>query len=123
MASPSPPLPSLPLGHTITEKLTRENFLVWKAQVLPHIKAAGMTGYLDGSVKEPNAVLLTEKDIADGKKETVTTPNPEHAIWVTQDQQVLTFLIASLSCDVLMQVSNHTTFASIWQALVQSFSS
>ena len=64
MASPS--LASL--SHTNTEKLTRENFLVWKAQVLPHIKAAGMTGYLDGSVKEPNAVLLTEKDIADEKK-------------------------------------------------------
>ena len=72
MASPS--LASL--GHTITEKLTRENFLVWKAQVLPHIKAAGMMGYLDGPRKEPDAVLLTEWDIADGKKETVTTRTP-----------------------------------------------
>ena len=84
------------LGHTITEKLTRENFLVWKAQVLPHIKAAGMTGFIDGSVKEPPAVIVTEKDVA-GKKEPTSAPNPEHAIWVTQDQQVLTFLIASLS--------------------------
>lgn len=32
------------LGHTITEKLSREFFLVWKAQVLPHIMAAGLMG-------------------------------------------------------------------------------
>uniref|UniRef100_M8B9R4 pyruvate decarboxylase n=1 Tax=Aegilops tauschii TaxID=37682 RepID=M8B9R4_AEGTA len=61
-------LPSLAsLCHTVMEKLTRDNFLVWKAQLLPHIRAAGMTGYLDGSVKEPAKVLSTEKDVA-GKK-------------------------------------------------------
>ena len=73
-------MPSLTsLGHTITEKLTRENFLVWKAQVLPHVKAAAMTGYLDGSIKEPATVIVTEKDNA-GKKEITEAPNPEHAI-------------------------------------------
>ena len=73
-------MPSLAsLGHTITEKLTRENFLVWEAQVLPHVKAAAMTGYLDGSIKEPATVIVTEKDNA-GKKEITEAPNPEHAI-------------------------------------------
>ena len=88
MSSSSSPVamatPSLAaLGHIITEKLTRENFLVRKAQVLLHVKAAGMMGYLDGSIKEPNDVLFSEKEIADGKKEKVATPNPEYAIWVT----------------------------------------
>ena len=115
-------MPSLAsLGHTITEKLTRDNFLVWKVQVLPHVRAAAMMGYLDGSIKEPAAVIVTEKE-TNGKKEIVETPNAEHAIWVTQDQQVLTFLLASLSREVLMQVSNHTTAAGVWQALVESFS-
>ena len=80
-----------------------------------------MMGYLDGSIKEPAAVIVTEKE-TNGKKETTELPNPEHAIWVTQDQQVLTFLLASLSREVLMHVSNHTTVAGIWQALVESFS-
>ena len=115
-------MPSLAaLGHTITEELTRDNFLVWKAQVLPHIRAAAMMGYLDGSIKEPAAVIVSKKDNA-GKKEITETPNPEHAIWVTQDKQVLTFLLASLSREVLMQVSNHTTAAGVWHALVESFS-
>uniref|UniRef100_A0A8R7QLT1 Retrotransposon Copia-like N-terminal domain-containing protein n=1 Tax=Triticum urartu TaxID=4572 RepID=A0A8R7QLT1_TRIUA len=110
------------LGHTITEKLTRENFLVWKARVLPHIKGAGLMGYLDGSIKEPAAVVHTEKDSA-GKKEITSSPTPEHAVWVTQDQQILPFFISSLSREVLLQVSSHTTAASIWNALLQSFSS
>ena len=115
-------MPSLAsLGHTITEKLTRDNFLVWKAQVLLHVRAAAMKGYLDGSIEEPAAVIVTEKE-TNRKKEITETPNPEHAIWVTQDQQVLTFLLASLSHEVLMQVSNHTTAAGVWQALVESFS-
>ena len=115
-------MPSLAsLGHTIIEKLTRDNFLVWKVQVLLHVWAAVMMGYLDGSIKEPAAVIVTEKE-TNGKKETVEIPNPEHAIWVTQDQQVLTFLLASLSREVLMQVSNHTMAAGVCQALVESFS-
>ena len=114
MATPS--LASL--GHTITEKLNRENFLVWRAQVLPHVRAAGMMGFLDGSQKEPDAEIRTEKDVA-GKKEVTVAANPEHAIWVTQDQQVLSFLIASLSREVLLQVSNCTTAAAPWSALLQ----
>ena len=73
------------LGHTITEKLNRENFLVWRAQVLPHIRAAGMMGFLDGSVKEHAAEVQAETEVA-GKKAVTISPNPEHAIWVTQDQ-------------------------------------
>ena len=121
-SSPAMAMPSLAsLGHTITEKLTRDNFLVWKAQVLLHVRAAAMKGYLDGSIKEPAAVIVTEKENT-GRKEITEAPNPEHAIWVTQDQQVLTFLLASLSREVLMQVSNHTTAAGVWQALVEIFS-
>lgn len=116
-------LPSIAsLGHTIAEKLNRENFLVWRAQVLPHVRAAGMMGYLDGTLNAPPAELILEKDVA-GKKELTATPNPEHAVWVTQDQQVLTFLLASLSHDILLQVSNCETAASAWKEILQSFSS
>ena len=118
MASPS----IASLGHTIAEKLTGENFLVWRAQVLPHVRAAGMMGYLDGSIKEPAAELIVEKEVS-GKKELIATPNPEHVVWVTQDQQVLTFLLASLSRDILLQVSNCTTAAAAWKEILQSFSS
>lgn len=81
-----------------------------------------MMGYLDDSVQEPPAVLIMEKEVSE-KKEATESPNPAHAIWVTQDQQVLTFLISSLSREVLLQVSSFTTSAGIWKALLQSFAS
>ena len=41
-------------------------------------------GYLDGSNEAAAAVIYTEKDNT-GKKEITSSPNPEHAVWVTQD--------------------------------------
>lgn len=110
------------LGHTITEKLARDNFLVWKAQVLPHVRVAGLMGYLDGTMAEPPAVLTTETDVA-GKKEISSTPNPAHVLWYTQDQQVLTFLLASLSRDVLLQVHSLASATGVWTVIQQMFAS
>lgn len=36
-----------------TEKLTRSNYLLWKAQVLPAIHGALLQGYLDGTARAP----------------------------------------------------------------------
>jgi hypothetical protein len=69
------------LNFTISEKLTRENFLLWQTQVLPEIHGAQLFGYLDGSEAEP-AKEVTVKD-KDGVE--VTIPNPEYARWVAQD--------------------------------------
>jgi hypothetical protein len=41
------------LNFTISEKLTRENFLLWKTRVLPEICGAQLFGYLDGSIEAP----------------------------------------------------------------------
>jgi hypothetical protein len=48
MATPAA-LPNLS-ALQVTEKLTRENYLLWKAQVLPAIRGARLIGYLDGSI-------------------------------------------------------------------------
>jgi hypothetical protein len=38
-----------PLGAKISEKLTRENYLLWKAQVMPAIHGAKLVPILDGT--------------------------------------------------------------------------
>jgi hypothetical protein len=40
------------LNFVTSEKLTRENFLLWQTQVLPEIYGAQLFGYLDGSIQE-----------------------------------------------------------------------
>jgi hypothetical protein len=54
------------LSASVFEKLTRDNFLPWQAQVLPDIRGAQMYGFLDGSSPALEKTL-TSKD-ADGKE-------------------------------------------------------
>ena len=60
------------------EKLTRDNYLVWKAVVLPAIRGARVFGrYLDGTIKAPAEKILVEREEA-GKKVTVEEENPAY---------------------------------------------
>jgi hypothetical protein len=49
--------------------------------------------------------------------------NLAHAAWVVQDQQILGFLNASLSREVLGQVATYTCVARTWKALNAMFAS
>jgi hypothetical protein len=66
--------PHSPFGPIIAEKLTRENFVLWKAQFLPGVRGAQAMGYLDGTIPEPSKTLTIEKD---GKSEEMTNPTHE----------------------------------------------
>jgi hypothetical protein len=50
---------SIPVG----EKLTKSNYFLWQAQVLPAIKGAQLEGLLDGSVPAPPTEI--EEKVAD----------------------------------------------------------
>jgi hypothetical protein len=41
------------LNASVSEKLTRDNFLMWQVQILPDIHGAQLYGYLDGSTPVP----------------------------------------------------------------------
>ena len=106
------------LGHPVNEKLTRDNFLLWKAQVLPAIRGAQLMGYLDGQTVAPaQEVEVT----SEGKTEKVA--NTANGLWLAQDQQVLGYLLSSLSRDVLAQVVDITTSSELWKAIGQMYAS
>jgi hypothetical protein len=70
---------SLPhLGHKVSEKLTCDNYLLWKVQVLPPIGGAQLEGILDGSIKAPTKIVEVIKD--DKTKEMI--PNAAYANWL-----------------------------------------
>jgi hypothetical protein len=107
MASSSSSSGANPLsGQPIPEKLTRNNFLLWKTQILPAIRGACMEGYITGAKQAPAA----EVDAKEGDK-LVKVSNPAYETWVAEDQQVLSYMLASVSKEILTQVVNIETAA------------
>lgn len=108
-----------PLADTqITEKLTKQNHAVWAAQVLSALRGARLEGYISGKTVAP-AAEIEEK--VDGK--VVKVGNPAYEDWEARDQQILSFLLTSLSRDVMTQIAAATTAAQAWRAIVNMFAS
>src|SRR5207247_795635 len=99
-------------------KLTRDNYVLWHAQVMPSIRGALLVGFINGNTLAPAEEIKIEKD---GK--TVKVPNPEYAAWLVKDQQLLGFLLNSLNKEVLVQVADICSSAEVWAALWEMFSS
>jgi hypothetical protein len=77
MASSSATSTNLLLGHAISEKLAKNSYLLWKAQVLPIVCGAWLEGFLTGASKAPEGFI--------GDKEEKTI-HLTHELWVALDQ-------------------------------------
>ena len=124
LASPSAPsipvgaIISAPTGHnTITVRLDRTNFLLWKMQVVPTIASQGWYGFLDDSCIAPPA-KVTEGAGAN----TVIKANPDYALWFYTDQRVLSILVGSMTKEILGHLVGRTTASSVWTCFVSMFS-
>jgi hypothetical protein len=92
----------------VNEKLTRSNYPLWRAQVLSSIRGAELYDFLSPTA-EPPAKYLAKKEGED--KEVAPILNKEYIAWVAKDQQVLSYLLVSLSQEILQQVSSAETAA------------
>jgi hypothetical protein len=99
-------------------KLTRENFLYWQTQVLPTLRGARVMGLLEGTDAAPPDTL----EVEDENKKKVSVSNQAYDAWVTKDQQVVSFLVNSLSEDVLPHVFGLHHAVDVWSALHNMYS-
>ncbi|CAN6179359.1 unnamed protein product [Urochloa humidicola] len=83
------------LGFPVTEKLAKNNFQLWKAQVLSALRGAQMAGFIDSSAAPP------PKMVPKADKPDEQVPNPEYDLWNARDQQILNYLLSSLSREIL----------------------
>jgi hypothetical protein len=118
MASSSSSAPTS-LSIPVSEKLTRDNYRLWRAQVRPAIRAAQLESFIEGTGKAHQKTLEIEKD----SKKKVVIPNPDHAVWRVRDQHMLTYLVTSLSREVLAGVASNTTVADMWATICKTFAS
>ena len=117
VTSPSLHIPLTHIHHLITIKLTRENYLLWKAQIVPYLRGQHLYGFLDGSRPAPTSTITITSSAA-----TQVLPNSNLLqAWKTQEQMILSALISSLSETVLAYVVNCCTSRDIWLYLEKMF--
>jgi hypothetical protein len=120
MASSSQTVVPTPLlGQIVAIKLSKTNYVLWRAQVLlPIIRGVQLQGYLDGSLAAPEEKIPNKSD---GK--TTEEINPEFIRWTALEQQVLGFLMTTMTPEVMCQVASCTTPKDVWSLLEQTYAS
>jgi hypothetical protein len=93
---------------------------VWKAQVLAVLQQAQLASFLDGATKASaeKINIKTSKEEDDGE-----VPNPAFATWKAQEKQVLSYLLTSVSHDVLVQIAALHSAREVWTHIETSFAS
>ena len=113
ITSPSVPTSLTVVHHLITIKLTRDNYLLWKAQIVPYLRGQYLFGFIDGSRPAPSPVSASDSD----------EPNPDFQAWHLQDQLIMSALISSLSENILAHVVKCSTSREVWVTLERMFTS
>uniref|UniRef100_A0A2N9GIX5 Reverse transcriptase Ty1/copia-type domain-containing protein n=1 Tax=Fagus sylvatica TaxID=28930 RepID=A0A2N9GIX5_FAGSY len=113
VTSPSAPTSLTAVHHLITIKLTRENYLLWKAQIVPYLKGQYLFGFIDGSRPAPSQISASDSD----------APHPDFQAWHLQDQLIMSALISSLSENILAHVVKCSTSREVWVTLKRMFTS
>jgi hypothetical protein len=85
----------------MSEKLTRNNHMLWRTQVLAVLRSAQLARFLDGTNKPPTEKIQVKKQF-EKAEEVDEVSNPSIVVWKAQEQQVLRNLLTSVSHDVLI---------------------
>jgi hypothetical protein len=109
-----------------SKKLTKTNHSLWYAQVRATLRGAKVMGYLTGEARPPLTHILeigtVGKEIKEDGKACML-PNLEFEDWDAADQQVLIYLLGSLSKDILVHVASCTTAVKAWATIQGIFAS
>jgi hypothetical protein len=108
---------TVPLHHAVNIKLNKNNFLLWRAQLLPYLRSSRLIGYLDGTLVAPAPQIAASTETGE------LVPNPTYEQWYNTDQQLLSGLLSSMSEEVLRDVIDATTSKEVWDSIRTKFSS
>jgi hypothetical protein len=82
-----PTVPKNPLG-SVSEKLSRDNYNLWRAQVMPPIRGKCLIGILDGTTPQPEEWLVGTKKYDKGNEVEERVLNQKFIRWLAADRLV-----------------------------------
>lgn len=105
------------ISHLVPIKLDRGNYNVWRSLFLPILRSHEVLGFVDGSEKCPPHCLLD----SDGKLS--TSVNPKYTEWIIKDQNLLSWINATLSEAGLPYIVGLQSSRAVWEDLEKRYAS
>ncbi|KAL5832068.1 hypothetical protein ACOSQ4_017422 [Xanthoceras sorbifolium] len=106
------------LNSNLSMKLTRDNFIHWRAQILPAIRALSLEEYINGGRLSPNKVV--EISATDGTTKSVI--NEDFVAWCKTDQLLLCWLMSIISEGLISEVTDCQSSLEFWRIIETLFS-
>lgn len=94
------------LPTSVSVKLDRNDFPLWRSLVLPIIRGCKLDGYILGTKECPQEFII----VADSNK----TKNPSFEEWVADDQMLLGWLLNSMTTDIATQLMHCENSKQLW---------
>lgn len=115
-SSSSAPMPAVPTTMFLPPlRLDRNNYYFWRCQVLPSIRAHDLEDILPRRTPPPDPY------ISEAPGSSTMVRNPAYTSWRRLDQFLLSWLMSSLSEQMIGHVVHCDTSAAIWEMLAQLF--
>jgi hypothetical protein len=96
----------------VTIRLNKNNYILWRAQLLPFLWSTKLMGYLDGTLPAPVKMIASSIEVG-----AEHVANLAYAHWYDQDQQLLSGLLSLMIEDVLHDVVTSTMSKEAWDSL------
>jgi histone deacetylase 1/2 len=103
----------LKFSLTISEKLSENNFHLWRQQVEPYINAHNLIDFVVCTRVPPQFV--------DDEARRTGTVNPEYTIWRNRDQLLLSWLQSTLTGEILSRMLGCVHAYELWDRLFKYF--
>lgn len=97
------------ISHLVTIKLNYDNYLLWRAQMVPFLKGQDLYYFVNGSCTAPASL------------DSLFPLNPLYLTWQQQDQAILSALISFLLENFIAHVLEATTSYEVWLILEYLF--
>ncbi|KAL5860758.1 hypothetical protein ACOSQ3_002074 [Xanthoceras sorbifolium] len=107
------------LNFNLPIKLDDNNFIYWKTQILPVVRAFDLEDFIFGATTCPSKFV---DSVDEESGEHIQCYNDDYLVWKKIDQLLVSWLMSTLSTLVLRRVTQCVTACEVWLTVTNMFS-